>query len=256
MTDYQQQTQRRSLWETASSMPIINEATPLSARISSIQPQYSYDERKMLPYQQPKQAWPSDSLQSNSSIDVKQGPPQNFVAMFIVGTLGGLIVCGVPLAVMTTLYVQGEAANNTSGTSNTGLSAGTSSTYTVSLPSFCSSYTNISDATRNVGYSSSCCPCDSGLVAGWYRFVSPAGTQLATAPVGTGYCGTTYGAWFNGTLPTTVGGVSAGFACVYYSGSICYSSYSVEAIIATNCNGFYVYYLKPMITCNFRYCAT
>ncbi|CAF4120057.1 unnamed protein product [Rotaria sordida] len=123
MADYQRQTQRISIWEPTNSMPIISEITPLSARASSIQPQYSYDEHKLLQHQQPnRQAWTSDNLQSNLSTGVTQGSTKNFAVMFMVGTLIGLVICGVPLAVMTTLYVQAKAANNTSGTSSSGLS--------------------------------------------------------------------------------------------------------------------------------------
>ncbi|CAF4615199.1 unnamed protein product [Rotaria sp. Silwood1] len=213
MADYQQQNQRRSLWGATNSMPIITEATPLSTRVSSIQPQYSYDERRMLPYRESKQAWSPDNLILNSSAGAKQGirSTKNFVTMLIVGTLISVVACGVPLAVITALYVQAKSTNTTSGTSNTASST--------TLPSQCSSYTTISDATRNVGYSSSFSSCDSSLTAGWYRFVSPAGTQLATSAVNSGYCGANYGTWFNGSLPTTVGGMSGGFACSYYSGS-------------------------------------
>ncbi|CAF2336463.1 unnamed protein product [Rotaria sp. Silwood2] len=100
-----------------------------------------------------------------------------------------------------------------------------------------------------------CCSCDSSLITDWYRFIAPAGTQLATTPVSTSYCGTNYGGWFNGSLPTTVGAVTSGTVCVNYGGNLCYSTYSLSSILVTNCGDFYVFYLRAMTSCNFRYCT-
>ncbi|CAF5100343.1 unnamed protein product, partial [Rotaria sp. Silwood1] len=194
-------------------MSSMNELVPASTRVSYIQPQYLSDDRQMQQYQPVKQQpSKSDSFQSSSLVSVTNDTEKKCSIMMLAsGILIGLVVCGVPLAIMATLYAQTESTNTTSGTSNTASST--------TLPSQCSSYTTISDATRNVGYSSSFSSCDSSLTAGWYRFVSPAGTQLATSAVNSGYCGANYGTWFNGSLPTTVGGMSGGFACSYYSGS-------------------------------------
>jgi hypothetical protein len=124
-----------------------------------------------------------------------------------------------------------------------------------SLPSQCTSYITNSDFTRNVGYTG-CCYCDTGLTAGWYRFSGAAGTQLITSPVNVNLCGYDYPGWFNGSLPTTVGGITTGMVCVNYIGYICYIPYSVASVLATNCGSYYVFYLTPMPACFSRYCTT
>jgi hypothetical protein len=102
------------------------------------------------------------------------------------------------------------------------------------------------------------CVCDTStyLNTGWYRFILGAGTQLATIPSSTSTCGVSYPGWFNGSLPTALGGTTSGMLCVYYSGNICYLSWSGSTISVTNCSGYYVYYLTPLLNCNTRYCTT
>ncbi|CAF0756178.1 unnamed protein product [Rotaria sordida] len=226
-----------------------NELLPASTRVSYIQPQYLSDDRQMQQYQQMRQQpRKTDPFQSLPSVDVKNNSVQQRTIMMIVaGTLVGLVVCGVPLAVISSLYVQTK--NNSNGTTNTA-----SNTSTSSLPSQCSSYTINAESTRNTGYTT-CCYCDNSLATGWYRFISPAGTQLATSPLSQSYCGTSYPGWFNGSFPTTVGGLTTGTVCVNYGGNLCYSTFSVTSILVTNCGDFYIFYLRAMPSCNSRYCT-
>lgn len=128
-----------------------------------------------------------------------------------------------------------------------------------SLPSQCTTYGTISDNYRVVTYTScGSSVCDS--FNSWYRISGAAGTQLATSPVSQTSCGSYYPAWFNGSLPTVPGTTTSGVGCVYYNGNICFSSYSTYPVLATNCNGFYVFYLPSLTciccSCNYpRYCT-
>jgi hypothetical protein len=132
----------------------------------------------------------------------------------------------------------------------------------ISLPSQCSSYNILSDYYRATTYTVSCGSgtCESSMNA-WYRVTGAAGSQLATSPVNTGGCGTYYPAWFNGTLPTTAGFTTSGVACVNVNSTLCYLGYSGPVVLATNCNGFYVFYLTslscPCCSCWYypRYCT-
>ncbi|CAF1559683.1 unnamed protein product, partial [Rotaria sordida] len=129
----------------------------------------------------------------------------------------------------------------------------------LNLPPQCTSYNTINDATRLATYTAStCCTCDSGY-NGWYRMTGSSGSQLVTSPVTIGSCGSNYPSWWNGTHPSTVGATASGTQCVNYSGYLCYSSYSLTSILATNCNGYYVYYLQPLtcVCCGIypRYCT-
>jgi hypothetical protein len=124
---------------------------------------------------------------------------------------------------------------------------------TNSLPYQCTSYSPNSDGTRNVGYVCNNCYCDG--ISGWYRFTGSAGTCLVTFPVSTGYCGSYYTGWFNGTLPSISGATNIGTVCVNSGSDICYSTYSIRSVPVTNCNGFYVFYLTSFPYCYTRYCT-
>ncbi|CAF1181130.1 unnamed protein product [Rotaria magnacalcarata] len=257
MLGSQQENQRRSVWEVPDSTPMVSELMPVSRSTSSMQAPYGYDDRQMQSYRPIlQQAWEPNVPQSNSYATVKTNSVNNCTRkMLVMGILIGVVICGVPLGVLTTLYIQGKTGNS-SGSSNSGSSSDTNNTNSVTLPSQCSSYTNNTDSTRNAGYYCGSCYCDNGLATGWYRFTGSAGTQLVTSPISTGYCGTNYPGWFNGTLPTTVGGLSSGFLCINYVGTVCYFPYSLDSIIVTNCSGFYVFYLRATPYCYSRYCTT
>jgi len=118
----------------------------------------------------------------------------------------------------------------------------------IRLPYQCSNYGSLTDFFRPATYTSAYCACDS-IGSSWYRVSGAAGTRLATSPVSTGGCGTSYPAWYNGSLPTTPGATSSGVACVNLGGTLCYLGYSSSIVLATNCNGFYVFYLTPLTCC-------
>ncbi|CAF1401120.1 unnamed protein product [Didymodactylos carnosus] len=149
----------------------------------------------------------------------------------------GLMLCGVPLAVMTTLWLK-------------------SSTAAVVLPTQCYAYTSDTSTSRAVTYVCGGCYCDSSLTNGanWYRFLSTAGIMLVTTQLSTtSICGTSYPAWFNGSFPSTVGSTTTGNICIY-NGSPCGVSYS--PISVTNCSGYYVFYLVTLPYSCSRYCVT
>ncbi|CAF3754963.1 unnamed protein product [Rotaria socialis] len=125
----------------------------------------------------------------------------------------------------------------------------------VTLPYQCTTYSSINEMSRLSNYSS-CCYCDSSY-NGWYRFIGASGSQLITFPVNTGFCGTNAPGWWNGTHPSTVGATANGNFCANYAGYICNPSYSIASVLATNCSGFYVYYLVPLACPGIypRYCT-
>lgn len=129
------------------------------------------------------------------------------------------------------------------------------------LPTQCSNYVINGDPTRLIS-SFTCITCISycdnsvNLPAGWYRFIEGAGTRLATTPATSGACGASSPAYYNGTLPTTVGTTSMGTVCVNWSGNLCHPSYLINLVSVTLCNGYYVFYLTPPISCSIRFCTT
>jgi hypothetical protein len=125
----------------------------------------------------------------------------------------------------------------------------------VILPNQCTSYTINNDSTRNIAYGTGAA-CDNTLTAGWYRFIGGAGTRLATTYVSINTCGTSAAGSYNGSMPSTVGASMYGTLCVNYMGYLCSAARSGSLIGVTNCNGYYVYYLAPISTCNARYCTT
>ncbi|CAF0801955.1 unnamed protein product [Didymodactylos carnosus] len=164
----------------------------------------------------------------------------------------------------TNVSVGKEPSKLTSTSSTVGSSTAVSVTATSStsiiLPTQCYAYTNYVDSYRLITWvSCNYSPNDYSLVSGWYRFSYPGGTQLVTTPVtSTCICGAVYGAWWNGTLPTTAGATTTGNICISAgSGSTCNWAYSPVSV--TNCNGYYVNYLIPLTAscCQYyRYCTT
>ena len=131
---------------------------------------------------------------------------------------------------------------------------GSSVSTTTMLPIQCFTYTTHTDSTRrhtHQSYSGD----DRSLITGWYRFTGNGGTQLITTQLSqTTICGTTYPGWWNGTLPMIAGTTTAGNVCFYDGSSSCVNSLS--PISATNCSGYYVFYLLPTPCCSYRYCTT
>ncbi|UJR33691.1 hypothetical protein I4U23_021120 [Adineta vaga] len=236
----------------------MNDLLPTSARVSQIQTNYRNDEKQILPYQsnRPSQPWQTDPYSSNSYQNppsiAKQVAPAASTKKFLIiasvlGVIIGLCMCGIPLGVITTLYLKlksdGSATCATTGSSS------------VSLPPQCTTYTTISEANRLTTCTGSYYT-DCSWTAGWYRVTGGGATKLATVASSTNYCCTSYPGWFNGTLPTTSGATTIGMYCINYSGNLCYSPWSVSTVLVTNCDVFYVYYLPTITSCNSRYCTT
>ncbi|CAF1543360.1 unnamed protein product [Didymodactylos carnosus] len=130
----------------------------------------------------------------------------------------------------------------------------TATTTTNNLPAQCSSYTTITDSTRNIAYSSSS-TCDTSLFSStptWVKFSGGAGSRIVTSASSVSVCGTDAPGWYNGAMPP-VGVSNTGTVCYNWAGNNCNWSNNVQV---TNCNGFYVYALIAPPTCNLRYCTT
>ncbi|UJR17409.1 hypothetical protein I4U23_004304 [Adineta vaga] len=168
--------------------------------------------------------------------------------------VSGFILAAIPLAVFVTLWINERSKNVATTTVGSVTASTTAGSYT--LPIQCYSYMTLNDVSRNVQNSYSCCysPYDTSLVAGWYRVSGSSGTQIATTPIyTTSTCGSSYPGYFNGSLPSTIGGLTTGNAC-FYTGAFC--GYSVSPISAMNCSGYYIFYLVPTSSTSYRYCTT
>ena len=94
----------------------------------------------------------------------------------------------------------------------------------------------------------------------WYRFVEPAGTQLADSIVPHSHCGTSATGWLNGTHPTNLGENVIRNVCFSYVDSpsleinYCWKNIDVEI---RKCEGFFLYKFKevPGSQCNSKYCG-
>ena len=88
----------------------------------------------------------------------------------------------------------------------------------------------------------------------WYRFEIANGNKLATTRPKVNHCGTYSPIWMNGSHPTVVDGVVLRKACAHIPSAFpigCRYSYDIKVL---NCNGFYVYQLKPPKSCFLAYC--
>ncbi|CAF1045039.1 unnamed protein product [Rotaria sp. Silwood1] len=225
------------------SMSTQNALVPYQKYTAQVYPQYNIDQRQMQQIQY--QTKPSRPSKPNST-DIETGSKSGLEYISVSRVLGfllGLIITAVPLGIIVTFY----ALLSTISTA-------------LSLPPQCTSYSTLTDISRLSNYTSGCCPCDSTVSTTWYRITGAAGTQLLTYPVSTGYCSTNTPGWWNGTHPSTIGATTSGTLCTSYSGYLCHPSYSINSILATNCNGYYVYYLQT-ISCYCcwiypRYCTT
>lgn len=120
-------------------------------------------------------------------------------------------------------------------------------------PQGCTSYTNLSDAERNVNYYATTSQCDGSLL-GWYRFTGAAGRAMPdSCPREGSRCDATGAGWVHGNHPTAAEGVVTRTVCFSHGGSCCNWSHGIKVI---NCSGFYVYELPGTPICNLRYCGT
>ena len=86
----------------------------------------------------------------------------------------------------------------------------------------------------------------------WYRFLSPAGTRIASSPPGQDYCGTSASGWMQGSHPTSLGETVTRTVCFQYGYDTC--NWSTE-IKVRNCGQFFLYHLVDTPACHAGYCA-
>lgn len=123
-----------------------------------------------------------------------------------------------------------------------------------SLPSQCSSYTTINDDnTRSPDYTATV-SCDDVTFPAptWTRFTGSGGTLLANCPIEDFRCGAAVTGWYTGIYPSMAGDTTSGTVCFSYNSDYCAMT---SIALVTNCNGFYVYYLRAPDYCDLRYCT-
>ncbi|CAM4949999.1 unnamed protein product [Rotaria socialis] len=180
----------------------------------------------------------------------------------LLGLTIGILLGGVALAAIITLWIQNRQSTTTAtvSTSSTAATIPTTvgTTTTVNLPAQCSTYVSNTDATRSATYSgvgSSTCdsPTPFGSNPAWVRFSGAAGTQLATTVVSSSLCSTSATGWYSGVMPSSAGTTNNGTVCYNWTGLSCWQS---NIISVTNCNGYYVFLLPATPSCSYRYCTS
>ncbi|CAF1260210.1 unnamed protein product [Rotaria magnacalcarata] len=190
-----------------------------------------------------------------------------FIVVFIIITL--ISLAGFIMAIYALVLSTSERASSISTTTTVGSASATTASpqcssspvtyfqYTTITPPQCLNYTLNTDATRNIGYTSSINNCDntvpfSNTTSVWIRFQAPAGTLLASSPVPPNYCGTVVTGWYAGQYPSPVFTTATSIVCFYYATNTCSSCASISV---TSCLNFYVYLLPQPPSCNYRYCT-
>ena len=89
---------------------------------------------------------------------------------------------------------------------------------------------------------------------GWYKFVDPAGTKIATSPPKWKHCGTSATGWMDDSHPTEVGQTKTVRFCFNFFDSVTCKWNSTGEV--TKCGeGEFVYKLPTVPICHSRYCA-
>ena len=95
--------------------------------------------------------------------------------------------------------------------------------------------------------------CDGGLSPGWYRFLPPAGNQMASTCVVSGKkCGTAVTGWLKTTHPKTADGIVSGKVCFSWEGNCCMDDQDIHV---RDCGRFFVYKLAKTTACPMRFCG-
>ena len=122
------------------------------------------------------------------------------------------------------------------------------------IGSECSSYILNNETDRGVLASQvGSIKCDWGLVTGWYRFNSTAGTRMPTTCVSRYKCNTHATGWLNGTHPTPQESIVNRRVCFHWNSNCCNWDTTIKV---RNCGLFYVYRLVNPPSCHLRYCVT
>ncbi|CAF1071248.1 unnamed protein product [Adineta steineri] len=133
----------------------------------------------------------------------------------------------------------------------------TSYQYSTATPFQCLNYTNNTDETRNIAYTSSINYCDNVLpfvntTSVWIRFRDEAGTLIANAPVPPNSCGSVATGWYAGQYPSAAFTTATSIVCFFVTTNTCSACNSISI---TNCQTFYVFLLPVTPYCNYRYCT-
>lgn len=94
--------------------------------------------------------------------------------------------------------------------------------------------------------------CDSSLSTGWYRFLSPAGKQMASTCIQSGKCGTVVTGWLRSVHPKTTDGIVNRNVCFTWGSECCKWSQEIKV---RDCGRFFVYKLQKPIGCPMRFCG-
>ena len=117
----------------------------------------------------------------------------------------------------------------------------------------CLNYEYLGDDTRARGYGNvQSFKCDNKLKTKWYRFRGSSGNELPSSCVPMNSCGTHAPGWLQGHHPTVAQGIAALKACFHWKKGCCQWQTDIRV---RNCDGFYVYELKPSPACHLRYCG-
>ena len=94
---------------------------------------------------------------------------------------------------------------------------------------------------------------DGSLVPGWYRFQSSSYTKMLDTCISHHRCLTDITGWLNGAHPILEDGIVTREACFHGYYNCCYRRVQIRV---RECDGFYVYELKPSPAGLLRYCTT
>ncbi|XP_078061348.1 pancreatic secretory granule membrane major glycoprotein GP2-like [Mustelus asterias] len=120
----------------------------------------------------------------------------------------------------------------------------------------CKDHTVLNDTWRSADCKEKECSdkgmCDQQLDEGWYWFKSSGGWKILETWVTPGRCSTEYPGWLQGSHPTLEQREGSGTVCFNWDGNLC--SWKREIKIK-NCDGYFVYELKPTPGCEAAYCT-
>ncbi|XP_078359039.1 oncoprotein-induced transcript 3 protein-like [Oculina patagonica] len=121
----------------------------------------------------------------------------------------------------------------------------------------CINYSTLNSASRSASHqlpTGSSPSCDNSLPPGWYRFLNPAGDQMASScsSVPSGKCGTVVTGWLSTAHPKMMDGVVSGKVCFRWGSSCCQWSQDIQL---RDCGRFFVYKLGKTIACPMGFCG-
>ena len=115
----------------------------------------------------------------------------------------------------------------------------------------CRDYDVLSEPDRHQSYGRNNLS-DSSLTPGWYRFQSSSYTRMIDSCIPHHRCSTGITGWLKGGQPAFEDGIVAREACFNGYYKCCYRKVQIRV---RECQGFFVYELKPSPAGVFRYCA-